>query len=58
MYRVAEIQYDSNTVSPCEAAATSDSLPNSCKQGRVLIDVKGMFDRIEAESMGFLYWRL
>jgi UDP-N-acetyl-D-galactosamine dehydrogenase len=24
----------------------------------VLIDVKGMFDRQEAEKMGFLYWRL
>jgi UDP-N-acetyl-D-galactosamine dehydrogenase len=25
---------------------------------RVLIDVKGMFNRKEAENLGFLYWRL
>jgi UDP-N-acetyl-D-galactosamine dehydrogenase len=26
--------------------------------GNVLIDIKGMFNRKEAESMGYLYWRL
>lgn len=30
----------------------------SSTQNYVLIDVKGMFDRKEAEEQGFLYWRL
>ena len=25
---------------------------------KVFVDVKGMFDRDEAEKMGYLYWRL
>ena len=29
-----------------------------CNRKYVLVDVKGMFNRKEAESMGFLYWRL
>ena len=28
------------------------------KDGYVLIDVKGMFDRQEAEDMEYIYWRL
>lgn len=58
MYRVAEVQLDSDNADSHEAAAASDCLTQVCKQGRVLIDVKGMFDRREAEAMGFLYWRL
>ena len=38
-----------------EAAAT---LELELDQRDVLIDVKGIFDRKEAEDMGFLYWRL
>lgn len=38
-----------------EAAAT---LEQDLDQRDVLIDVKGIFDRKEAEDMGFLYWRL
>ena len=38
-----------------EVAATSDlNIANEC----VLIDVKGMFNRQEAEDMSYLYWRL
>ncbi|SFH07560.1 UDP-N-acetyl-D-galactosamine dehydrogenase [Desulfotomaculum arcticum] len=40
-----------------EIAATSESdvdIVNNC----VLIDVKGMFNRQEAEQMGYIYWRL
>lgn len=36
-----------------EVAATVDA-----DERYVLIDVKGMFDRKEAENMGFSYWRL
>src|SRR5690554_196937 len=38
-----------------EAAAALDD-PNSSKN--VLIDVKGIFDRKEAEALDYLYWRL
>ena len=38
-----------------EVAATSD---NMTEKNHVLIDVKGMFDRKEAEAMNYLYWRL
>lgn len=38
-----------------EVAVTSElNVVNEC----VLIDVKGMFNRQEAEDMGYLYWRL
>ena len=39
-----------------EVAATSDEevINNNC----VLIDVKGMFNRKEAEDMNYIYWRL
>lgn len=39
-----------------EVAATSEL--ESKKAKYVLIDVKGMFDRKEAENMNYLYWRL
>lgn len=39
-----------------EVAATLDGDCNSAKL--VLIDVKGMFDRKDAEEMNYLYWRL
>ncbi len=40
-----------------EEAAVADDAPgvrNNC----ILVDVKGMFNRKEAENMNFLYWRL
>lgn len=39
-----------------EVAATLELDEGNIKY--VLIDVKGMFDRKEAEEKGFLYWRL
>ena len=41
-----------------EVAATVE--PDDCIKNNnfVLIDVKGMFNREEAENLGFLYWRL
>jgi UDP-N-acetyl-D-galactosamine dehydrogenase len=39
-----------------EIAATIDDASTYTKN--VLIDVKGIFDRKEAEELGFLYWRL
>jgi UDP-N-acetyl-D-galactosamine dehydrogenase len=39
-----------------EVAATIDENPTDHRY--VLIDVKGMFNRKEAEDMGYLYWRL
>lgn len=39
-----------------EVAATSET--GSTESGYVLMDVKGMFDRKEAEELGYLYWRL
>jgi UDP-N-acetyl-D-galactosamine dehydrogenase len=44
-----------NAVYGSEAAATSEEAP---AYKDVLIDVKGIFDRKEAEELNFLYWRL
>lgn len=44
-----------NGVYADEAAAT---LEDKLSQQDVLVDVKGIFDRKEAENMNFLYWRL
>jgi UDP-N-acetyl-D-galactosamine dehydrogenase len=41
-----------------EVAATSDLDVDFVKNDCVLVDIKGMFNRIEAEQMGYLYWRL
>lgn len=41
-----------------EVAATSESALSIYRNDCVLIDVKGMFDRKEAEQLGYLYWRL
>jgi UDP-N-acetyl-D-galactosamine dehydrogenase len=43
-----------------EAAVTVECHKNNNNdnKGHVLIDVKGIFDRHEAEVMGYLYWRL
>lgn len=41
-----------------EAAATSELDRNNSRNGCVLVDVKGIFNRKEAENMGFIYWRL
>lgn len=41
-----------------EMAAMSEIAVADEKRDCVLIDVKGMFSRKEAEDMGFLYWRL
>jgi UDP-N-acetyl-D-galactosamine dehydrogenase len=41
-----------------EVAATAESNVRICRNDCVVIDVKGMFDRKEAEQIGYLYWRL
>lgn len=41
-----------------EIAATSEFDTPIARNNCVLIDVKGMFNRKEAEQMGYLYWRL
>lgn len=41
-----------------EVAATSEIEIEVDNRGYVLMDIKGMFSRIQAEDMGFLYWRL
>lgn len=41
-----------------EVAATAESDIDNERNDLVLIDVKGMFNRKNAEDMGFLYWRL
>ena len=41
-----------------EVAATSESDSTAQADECVLIDVKGLFDRQEAEKCGYLYWRL
>ena len=52
--------YDGNNYSDVldEVAATSDSDIGCIQNDCVLIDVKGMFNRKEAENMNYLYWRL
>jgi UDP-N-acetyl-D-galactosamine dehydrogenase len=48
--------YEQNNEVLEEVAAILD---NNCDNGKqVLIDVKGIFDRKEAEDMNYLYWRL
>jgi UDP-N-acetyl-D-galactosamine dehydrogenase len=41
-----------------EVAATTDVIDINYKNEQVLIDIKGLFNRKEAEQMGFNYWRL
>ena len=41
-----------------EVAATSEGLIDCKDKSFLLIDVKGIFDRKEAEEAGCLYWRL
>jgi UDP-N-acetyl-D-glucosamine/UDP-N-acetyl-D-galactosamine dehydrogenase len=41
-----------------EVAAASESGVASVEKDCVMIDIKGMFNRQEAEQKGFLYWRL
>jgi UDP-N-acetyl-D-glucosamine/UDP-N-acetyl-D-galactosamine dehydrogenase len=41
-----------------EVAATSEFEIDSLRNDGILIDIKGMFNRKEAEGAGFLYWRL
>ena len=45
-----------NSVYTSEAAATSEMDIESTKE--VLVDVKGLFNRKEAEELNYLYWRL
>jgi UDP-N-acetyl-D-galactosamine dehydrogenase len=40
------------------AATTGDVIKDTYESGNVLIDIKGMFNREEAEGIGFSYWRL
>ena len=53
MYKSTEKCY-LNTEEEIAASSHIDISNNNC----VLIDVKGMFDRKEAENLGYLYWRL
>lgn len=53
MFRTTEDSY-SNVMG--EVAVTSEA--NTVKKDCVLIDVKGMFNRKEADDMNYLYWRL
>jgi UDP-N-acetyl-D-glucosamine/UDP-N-acetyl-D-galactosamine dehydrogenase len=41
-----------------EIAATSESVQKSYREDKVLMDIKGIFNRKDAENAGFLYWRL
>lgn len=41
-----------------EVAATSEFELNAERNNCVLMDIKGLYNRKEAEQMGFLYWRL
>jgi UDP-N-acetyl-D-glucosamine/UDP-N-acetyl-D-galactosamine dehydrogenase len=41
-----------------EVAATSEFHPTVNSNNQILIDIKGIFNRTEAENAGFLYWRL
>jgi UDP-N-acetyl-D-glucosamine/UDP-N-acetyl-D-galactosamine dehydrogenase len=41
-----------------EIAATSEFHKDADRNDSILIDIKGMFNRNEAENAGFLYWRL
>jgi UDP-N-acetyl-D-glucosamine/UDP-N-acetyl-D-galactosamine dehydrogenase len=41
-----------------EVAAASEFDTEVERKDHVLIDIKGVFNRIEAENSGFLYWRL
>jgi UDP-N-acetyl-D-glucosamine/UDP-N-acetyl-D-galactosamine dehydrogenase len=41
-----------------EVIAASDNDVKFDKNDSVLIDIKGIYDRKEAEQLGFLYWRL
>jgi UDP-N-acetyl-D-galactosamine dehydrogenase len=41
-----------------EIAATTEFELEVDTNNCVLVDIKGMFNRTEAEQMGFLYWRL
>ncbi|WP_156290942.1 nucleotide sugar dehydrogenase [Oceanobacillus salinisoli] len=41
-----------------EVAATSETEENTEESDFILIDIKGMFNRKEAEQTGFKYWRL
>lgn len=41
-----------------EVATTTEIGANNIKNNNVLIDIKGMFNRQDAEELGYLYWRL
>ncbi|GAB3805680.1 nucleotide sugar dehydrogenase [Virgibacillus kimchii] len=49
---------ESNSIGLEEVAATSETNKKSDEKDDVLIDLKGMFERDEAEEEGFIYWRL
>ncbi|HYE10143.1 MAG TPA: nucleotide sugar dehydrogenase [Patescibacteria group bacterium] len=55
MYKAAE---SAGPAKMDEVAATAESGVDSIKKGNVLIDVKGMFNRLDVEDLGYLYWRL
>lgn len=55
MYRTIKGNY-SDVADEVAVALASETV--TVKDNRVLIDIKGMFDRKEVENMNYLYWRL
>lgn len=60
MYRkIKSSRFDKlNNVGTANLGATAEFDVDTEKNTYVLVDVKGMFNRKEAEEMGYLYWRL
>lgn len=50
--------YSSLNIAAREVAATTEQAINNVEDGYVLVDIKGMFNRQEAENVGYDYWRL
>jgi len=55
MFRISK---EFNSEANGQGVTTKESSVDTMRSGYVLIDVKGIFDRKEAEKMGYLYWRL
>lgn len=61
MYRsskITDVTVAKEVVATTEIEVNDDEQDDYVLDDYVLIDVKGMFNRKEAEQMGFLYWRL
>jgi len=55
MYKMDQDSSGTNFIDEAAAALESGAV---MRKDHVLIDVKGMFNREEAQKLGFLYWRL